>query len=317
MNVILDVNSHQPVKSWPSVRKWKAPRSSMEGIQEGIHRTSVQTPHEGEMSFQQSPIAASHPIVPSEPHTPPRRPRGRPPGSGKKREERNEGDALSQPRSQPGSQAASQLASQTPSQPPSQPSAPRGRGRPRGSKDSVPRKPAARSPRTGVSTEPQSSAGPLRPSGLRNAVTSSDGFAVVIDSRSSATTQKQDKKGNRVESKRAKSIRHKVYKCRWNECPYELHNLQTLRKHVHKHREQYGEQGPFPCCWADCGTINLSKEEGDMDEDELIPLEFNTASAWETHIDDKHLNILAWSMGDGPTASSSGTFRIWSFIFKY
>lgn len=272
---------------------------------EGIQRTSVQDPYEGEnegeMSFQRTPIAVSHHDVPN-PHTPPSRPRGRPPGSGKKHKDgRNKVNSPSQPPSEP-----------PPSEPSSQPPGPRRRGRPPGSKDSAPRKSATRSPHTGISTEPRSSTGPLRQSGLRNAVTSSDGFAVVIDSRLSATAQEQDKRGT-LEPKKPKLIRrdgvvHKVYKCRWNECPYELHNLQLLRKHVYKHREQYGE-GPFPCCWADCGTINLSKE--DTDDIDLIPLEFNTASAWETHIDAKHLDMIAWNMGDGPC--SSGTFRTRDF----
>lgn len=139
---------------------------------------------------------------------------------------------------------------------------------------------------------------------------SSDGFAVVIDSHHSAKKQEQAKEDTlgpqRIKPIRRDDVVHKVYKCRWNDCPYELHNLPTVRKHVYKHREQYGE-GPFPCCWADCGTINLSDEDGNGNENDLIPLEFDNVSAWKTHVDAKHLNILAWEMGDGP--SSSGTFE--------
>lgn len=299
--MILDANIRQPIKSFPLLGKFKVSRYEGQS--------------EGEMSFQRTPIDASYHNIPNFPEllTPSKR-RGRPPGSGKKpRDERNQASASSQPRSQPLSQTPSQLASQTSappesqtslqpeSQTPSQPPGPRRRGRPPGSKNSGPRKSATKSPHINTSAGPPSSTGPLRQSGLRNSkTTTSDGFAVVIDSHHSA------KKGT-LELKKAKLIRrndvvHKVYKCRWNDCPYELHNLQTLRKHVYKHREQYGN-GPFPCCWADCGTINLSEEN--TDDNELIPLEFDTVSSWESHIDAKHLNIIAWDMGDGP--SSSGT----------
>lgn len=255
------------------------------------------------MSFQRIPITATYHNVPNqrEIFTPPSRPRGRPPGSGKKRsDERNEAAISSQTQFQSLSQPESQSPSQTPGS--------RRRGRPPGSKNRAPRESTTTSPHNGASTGPGSSTGPLRQSGLRNAMNSSDGFAVVIGSRLSATTSEQNKKGNR-EPKKTKSTRrggvvHKVYKCRWNDCPYELHNLQTLRKHVYKHREQYAE-GPFPCCWADCGTINLSHEDTDNDENALIPLEFNTVSAWEFHIDAKHLNIIAWDMGDGPSSSGA------------
>ena len=275
----LDANSRQLITNFPALGKFKAAHYENQG--------------EGEMNFQRTPIAAIYHEV----FTPPRR-RGRPPGSGKKRDERNEASASSQPRSQTPSQPQSQPPSQPESQPPSQPSGPRRRGRPLGSKNRGPRKSAAQS-HMGALTGPQSSMEPPRQSGLRNSMTAFDGFAVVIDSHHSDKKEEQDKK--RINPIQPNGVVHKVYKCRWNDCPYELHNLQTLRKHVYKHREQYGE-GPIPCCWAECGTINLSENDA---ENELIPLEFDNVSAWELHIDAKHLNILAWDMGDGP--SSSGT----------
>ena len=250
------------------------------------------------MSFQQTPIAAIYQTVPNPRETsiPTRpRPRGRPPGSGKKRkDERNEVGTSSQPQFLP-----LQSESHTPSQTPGS----RRRGRPPGSKDSVPRKSAAKIPHMNTSTEVRSST-ERKQSDLRNPVTmSSDGFAVVIDSHH--TAKKQVTLGpQKIKPIRRDGVVHKVYKCRWNDCPYELHNLQTVRKHVYKHGEQYGK-GPFPCCWTDCGTINLSNENAV--ENELIPLEFDNVSAWKTHIDAKHLNILAWEMGDGP--SSSGMFE--------
>lgn len=303
MILVADISIQRPTKVLPALRTWKPSRRSRTNAQS----TFVQDPinelerpisspiannvflrpgpdglksrseNESEMSFQRSvPIINRHDEI----QTPPSRPRGRPPGSGKNRvNERIEANS------------------------PSQPSEPRRRGRPLGSKNSGKKSAKPNDSQASIPIGPQSSQ-----DGLQSAMTPPGGVAVVIDRRPAmAVPQAQDK--GKLESFRRR-VNHKVYKCRWNDCPYELHNLQTLRKHVHKHREQY-TKGPFPCCWADCGTINLSREETDDEpEDELIPLEFHTAFAWETHIDAKHLDILAWDMGDGPSAPPSGMFGI-------
>lgn len=322
MNVVLDASISQPAKNLPSLRNWKVSRQEGKGNGNGEG--------ESEMSFQRTPVATSHHNVlipnPRQLHTPPSRPRGRPPGSGKKRrDERSEANNPSQPSpsrpgpSQPGPSQPipshlnpSQLTpSQLSSTPTSQPPGPRRRGRPPGSKNSGPRKPATKRPHTGAPS------GAVGSSGLRNSVNSTDGFAVVIDSHLSTTPS--NKKGplesNKTNPIKRNGVVHRVYKCRWNDCPYELHNFQTLRKHVYKHREQYGEEGPFPCCWKGCGTINLSDEDKDENEDELIPLDFNIVSAWELHIDAKHLNILAWELGDG--LASSGTSEPAYFLISF
>lgn len=312
MILVADISIQRPIKGLPALRTWKPSRLSRTHAQSPLVQDPINelqqpiSPHiantiflglsssgigsksgdEGEMSFQRTlPTVNRLDGI----QTPPSRPRGRPPGSGKNRQtEHIEANN------------------------PSQPSEPRRRGRPVGSKNSAPRKSAKpEDSQAGTPTGPQPSIGSLRQGGLQNAWTPPGGVAVVIDPRPpTVKPQAQDKKG-RLESFRRR-VSHKVYKCRWNDCPYELHNLQTLRKHVHKHREQYAK-GPFPCCWADCGTINLSREETDDEpEDELIPLEFDTASAWETHMDAKHLDILAWDLGDGPSAPPSGKSGIHS-----
>ncbi len=297
----------RPIKNLPTLRKFKASRSSQTATQGTPVDSALVIPdepvrsslpgdvsgglatgsdYEGEMSFQRIPDGQSRHNVPnpSTSQAPSPRPRGRPPGSGKKRgNEQNEGSI------------------------PSQAPEPRRRGRPLGSKDTTPRK------------RPRSSTGPLRQSSLRNVMTSPGGVAVLIESRPRAVEKherqnRKDKdaagKPRQIASAKQK-VHHQVYKCRWSDCPYELHNLQTLRKHVHKHRESFAE-GPFPCYWADCGTINL--DEVYEKEDELIRLEFDTDSAWHTHIDTKHLEAIAWELGDGPSAPPSGEFRYLLFV---
>ena len=305
------VDIPQSIKGLPTLRTRKMARRHVTGLPNmpvhelpGGHSNDIFTgpgpvpAGEGEMSFQRiTPSVGRHGVSGlRESQTPLSRPRGRPPGSGRKRvTEGNEADTPTQPQS----------------------SEPRRRGRPRGSKNSGPRR----------SAKPQGSQTTSTPGGVGSSIgyatrPSSGGVAVVINSRppTDTTPQAQAQQGKPALSGSRKgglvrrSIGHKVYRCRWNDCPYELHNLQTLRKHVHKHREQYAD-GPFPCCWADCGTINLAREETDERQDEreeereeeLIPLEFNTASDWEKHMDAKHLEKIAWEMGDGPSVPTSGT----------
>lgn len=310
---ISDVNTRQPIKGFPALRKWKASRPSEttirstdgDGVQEGLEKPKTSSyakdvfmglgsglSNEGAMSFLQTPprVTRNEDVDPRESQTPSSKPRGRPSGSGKKR-----GNG------------------RTESETPSQLTEPKRRGRPLGRKDTSPRKlPASRKPKPDIPTRPRSSTGPKKPSNLRHTITPSDGIAVVINSRPFSSFQprmqdKTDKTAPREANAFRQSIKHKVYKCLWKDCPYELHNLQTLRKHVYKHREKCAD-GLFRCSWARCGTINLSGDETDESEDELIRLEFRIDSAWEKHMDAQHLDKLAWEMGDGQATPASGTF---------
>lgn len=156
-----------------------------------------------------------------------------------------------------------------------------------------------------------SDAVPLRPSGLRN-VLPNDGVVVVIESRSSDIGLEKKRKSAAKEPSRRKQEKlsihpstpsYKVYKCLWKNCPYELHNLDNLRKHVRKHREEFGD-GPFPCLWADCGRSTVLIDLGDENE-VLKPHEFGSHMTWERHIDKKHVDEYAWEFGDGPSAHPS------------
>ena len=46
-----------------------------------------------------------------------------------------------------------------------------------------------------------------------------------------------------------------VYKCLWKGCVAELHNLDTLSKHVSKIHLKPGQDGNYKCFWATCGKV--------------------------------------------------------------
>ncbi|EAA27238.1 hypothetical protein GE21DRAFT_3218 [Neurospora crassa] len=97
--------------------------------------------------------------------------------------------------------------------------------------------------------------------------------------------------------------------CEWEGCPAELHNFETLRKHVlvvhgdyrqpHQHhllsaREQ--PQEPKTCKWASCHSKRLQSE--------LPPLTLPTRSHFEAHVNESHLIPFLWHVGDGPRNTS-------------
>ncbi|RDA92610.1 hypothetical protein CP533_0918 [Ophiocordyceps camponoti-saundersi (nom. inval.)] len=71
------------------------------------------------------------------------------------------------------------------------------------------------------------------------------------------------------------------YLCEWNGCKAELHNLETLRRHVyaiHGPRDSYGCR----CCWGNCARSVA------------------TADEFREHAEEAHLVPIAWHLGDGP-----------------
>lgn len=221
-----------------------------------------------------------------------------PRGSGKATRARPQDAAPGEPRE----------ASQPTSRPQASPSESRSRQRGRSLKKS----PQSASPGSSDAKTPSrlrpSDAVPSKPSGLRN-VMPSDGVAVVIESRSPGIVNEKKRKSASKESWPRKKERpsihpsepsYKVYKCLWKKCPYELHNLENLRKHVHKHREEFHAK-PLLCLWADCPRAVWTDEV-----EVLKPHEFKSEATWESHIDKKHVDRYAWEFGDGPSANTSG-----------
>lgn len=96
--------------------------------------------------------------------------------------------------------------------------------------------------------------------------------------------------------------------CEWEGCPAELHNFETLRKHVlivhgdYKQPRQHHpglakeQQEPKTCKWASCQSKRLQSK--------LPPLALPTKTHFEAHVDECHLIPFLWHVGDGPRNTS-------------
>lgn len=77
--------------------------------------------------------------------------------------------------------------------------------------------------------------------------------------------------------------------CKWRDCNAELHNLETLRRHIHKHHCHSSDDG-YACHWQNCST-------GPDDEETRL---FSTPDEWKHHVETAHLTPMQWAQGDGP-----------------
>ena len=183
-------------------------------------------------------------------------------------------------------------------------------GRPPGAKNKHPRKSLGTPQPSSVPTRPRIDTTPARPSGLRNAVGSTDGVAVVVPSPSPSIAENKSRGRGRPKKSPKSSQQstpiHRVYKCQWEDCPAELHNLETLKKHIIKHGDRY--DGPFPCLWEGCGKAKPNDEDEELNkgsgEEVRQPLEYATKDIWAKHMDRRHLAEYAWQLGDGPSLRS-------------
>lgn len=187
------------------------------------------------------------------------------------------------------------------------------RGRPPGSKNLMSRK-ASTPSGSGQISIPSHPRGtdttPARPSGLRNAITPSDGIAVVIvtPSRSMDNVSRDDDRSLKAASKQRLQSQpvYRIYKCEWKGCKAELHNLETLRKHVRKlHRGKPNADG-IPCLWSNCGMTRRVYDKQTRSKREIhYPTTFSTSARWDEHMDKVHLESTAWALGDGPSTHPS------------
>ena len=166
--------------------------------------------------------------------------------------------------------------------------------------------PSTERPSSPLPTRPRiNTTTPSRPSGLRNsisAMTPTDGIAVVIPSRSPSvvviTPQASAKRGRpkKLEDRSEDGSNvspsslptYTMYPCRWENCPAELHNLETLKKHVKKHRRDI--DGVYPCLWADCSdSSNPLSNNTESEDGQYKRLKFKTDAEWVTHVESNHL----------------------------
>ena len=99
---------------------------------------------------------------------------------------------------------------------------------------------------------------------------------------------------------------YSVWRCRWEGCNAELHNLETLRKHLVRIHGN-AEQDLFKCLWGSCsssGRAELdSKGKGVAHSHRLG---FTSVGPWMNHIEELHIAALRHSLGDGPRHGLSG-----------
>jgi hypothetical protein len=116
---------------------------------------------------------------------------------------------------------------------------------------------------------------------------------------------------------------YNVYICEWKGCPAELHNLETLRRHVYVEHNKKLPCGGRECLWAECTTksqsdipnegkevecaaqslSNIPSEEKKVSEDLKQTAKFDTEAQWKKHIEDEHMVPISWQIGDGPKVS--------------
>lgn len=95
--------------------------------------------------------------------------------------------------------------------------------------------------------------------------------------------------------------------CEWRDCKAELHNLETLRKHIYTVHNKEQMSGAIVCQWAKCGLTREVRHKRNLElkvihEDH----DFATIETFKDHVEKAHLIPFAWHMGDGPRGSTLG-----------
>ncbi|KAF1930894.1 uncharacterized protein M421DRAFT_57223 [Didymella exigua CBS 183.55] len=104
----------------------------------------------------------------------------------------------------------------------------------------------------------------------------------------------------------SRAPQYQSFKCKWQNCKAELHNLETLQKHVFKVHNKETLRNTLECLWDDCG-----KEITSFDPISKTSIErhtthaFGAENAWRQHIQRTHFDPLAWEQGDGPAGGLS------------
>lgn len=113
---------------------------------------------------------------------------------------------------------------------------------------------------------------------------------------------------SRSPSVATRAPQYRSFKCRWQNCKAELHNLETLKLHVFKIHKKENLRNTLDCLWNDCGKEATSFDAMSNTSIELnLPHAFESEKAWRGHIQQNHFDPLAWEQGDGPAGGLSGT----------
>ncbi|KAI5203867.1 hypothetical protein E4T39_03992 [Aureobasidium subglaciale] len=105
--------------------------------------------------------------------------------------------------------------------------------------------------------------------------------------------QRRTKQANPVVETKEPEVEFNVYKCDWEDCGSELHNIDTLRKHVLKLHGKKTFEGDYECAWFGC-----------FQEEEVTA--FDDMGSWMEHMENVHVKPLSKTLGDGPRSGLSG-----------
>ena len=97
--------------------------------------------------------------------------------------------------------------------------------------------------------------------------------------------------------------KYQVWKCQWKGCNAELHNLDTLKKHVVKIHGKPNEAGQYECLWQPCDAEIQHAGKG---KGKAGAASFEEIDGWVGHMDKEHLQPVAWKLGDGPKGGMCG-----------
>ncbi|KAH7085940.1 hypothetical protein BKA63DRAFT_399791 [Paraphoma chrysanthemicola] len=130
---------------------------------------------------------------------------------------------------------------------------------------------------------------PSQPSSLRNVKA---GEPIRVDSRSPSVANR--------------APRFQTYRCKWQNCNAELHNLETLRKHVFKLHQIETLRNTLECLWEECGKeVTNFDPNTNMRIEKHTPNSFTHERNWREHIERSHFAPLSWELGDGPASGLS------------
>ncbi|KAK7606764.1 hypothetical protein JOL62DRAFT_510116 [Phyllosticta paracitricarpa] len=93
---------------------------------------------------------------------------------------------------------------------------------------------------------------------------------------------------------------YSVFKCQWEGCVAELHNMETLRKHVFKFHQAVNQHKKFPCFWEGCSENHLS-----VNPRTGKPNGFSVPEDFVDHVEFAHLGPTSWELGDGQAGGLS------------
>ncbi|KAH0371640.1 hypothetical protein KCU65_g1774, partial [Aureobasidium melanogenum] len=107
--------------------------------------------------------------------------------------------------------------------------------------------------------------------------------------------QRRNRQPNPVVEVKEPEVEFNVYKCEWEDCGAELHNIDTLRKHVLKLHGKKTAEGDYECAWFGC-----------FQEDEVTA--FDDMAQWMEHMESQHVKPISRTLGDGPRSGLSDRY---------